>query len=109
MELNKDRLKARIAEAWAEAKKGRAAVFNCCYQEQWVDDMLLKHADLFDYLGNQLWRHAEEYERLEKENTQLKLSLDAAKKDLSRKEDEVKELRALCDQNNKDQEKEKQS
>lgn len=77
MELNRDKLKANIAEAWAEAKKCNAAFLNCCYQSEDINKMLTKHAMLLDYLGNQLWRHMERIEELNQE-------LAAAKADLAR-------------------------
>ena len=101
MELNKDKLKARIAEAWAEAKKCNAAFFNCCYQDTAVNNMLTKHATLLDYLGNQLWRHMECFEEVTKE-------LDTVKEELSHKEQEVNELRGLLGDKQQQQEKEKQ-
>ena len=84
MELNDDKLKARIAEAWAEAKKCTAAFFNCCYQDTAVNKMLTKHAALLDYLGSQLWRHREEVKRLQGE-------LDTAKAALAREKHETAE------------------
>ena len=79
MELDKNKLKANIAEAWAEARKCNAAFFNCCYQSTDVNNMLTRHATLLDYLGNQLWLHMECVDELKQE-------LEKAKANLSRKE-----------------------